>query len=60
MAENSTVLTVGEAARRLERSEQTVRNYEARGKLKACARTSSGVRLFDPGDVERLAAELKK
>ncbi len=59
MTENSTVLTVGAAARQLERSEATVRQYEKRGLLRAVGRTSAGARLFDPADVARLAAELR-
>jgi excisionase family DNA binding protein len=49
-------ITVGEAARILRVSEDTVRRYDAAGVLKA-ARTSSGVRIFDRRDVERVAAD---
>lgn len=46
------VLT-GEVARLLDVSEETVRAYDRRGVLRA-RRTSSGVRIFDRDDVERL------
>jgi excisionase family DNA binding protein len=47
-------VTVGEAARILRVSEDTVRRLESKGTLRA-ARTGSGVRIFDRGEVERVA-----
>ena len=49
-------ITVGEAARILRVSEDTVRRYDATGVLKA-ARTSSGIRIFNRAEVERVALE---
>lgn len=43
----------GEAARILHVSEETVREYDRRGVLKA-RRTTRGVRIFEREDVERL------
>ena len=45
-----------EAARILDVTPATVRDMERRGEL-AAERTSSGVRLFDEGEVRRLATE---
>jgi excisionase family DNA binding protein len=49
-------LTVGEAARALGVSPDTVRLYERHGKLRA-ERTAGGLRLFSPADVEALRRE---
>jgi DNA-binding transcriptional MerR regulator len=51
------VLTVADAARILDRSSDSVRAYERRGRLPA-QRTAGGVRLFRLEDVERLRAGL--
>jgi DNA-binding transcriptional MerR regulator len=51
-----TPLTVGPVARRLQISEDRVRQLANDGALR-CARTSTGIRLFDAVDVERFAAE---
>ena len=45
-----------EAARRLRVSPQTLRLWERLGQIDAI-KTSAGVRLFDPRDIERLASE---
>ena len=47
-------LTVGDVARRLNVSEDTVRSLERSGRLPA-TKTSAGWRLFDPGDVAKFA-----
>jgi len=52
-------LTVGDVARRLNVSEDTVRSLERSGRLPA-TKTSAGWRLFDPGDVERLARDRER
>jgi len=44
------ILTVGETAKMLDRSSETVREYERRGKLKAI-KTRRGFRLFREADV---------
>lgn len=49
-------LLTSEVARILEVSSETVRVWERLGRLPAL-KTGRGVRLFDRGDVERLAAE---
>ena len=49
-------MTIGEAARALERCTETVREYERRGRLPATR--IGGFRIFRREDVERLAAEL--
>lgn len=51
----SEVLTVSEAARRLKVADGTVRRLADRGVLKV-QRTSTGMRLFDRSDVDRVAA----
>ena len=48
------LLTTSRAAQILKASENTVRVLERRGELPA-QRTSSGVRLFEQADVERVA-----
>ena len=58
------VLTTSTVARRLQVSESTVRNLVRSGLLKA-ARTESGIRIFDPADVDqayqaRIAAALPR
>jgi excisionase family DNA binding protein len=50
------LITSSSAARILEVSEGTVRAMERRGELPA-TKTATGVRLFESGDVERVAAE---
>lgn len=50
-------LTVGHVGRYLERSREMVLQYERRGLLTA-ERTTSGIRLFDPAQVQRLKATL--
>jgi DNA-binding transcriptional MerR regulator len=52
----ATVMLASEAARALGMSVDNVRRYGDDGVLRM-VRTSAGVRLFDRGDVERLAAE---
>jgi DNA-binding transcriptional MerR regulator len=52
------LLTTLDAARRLGRSVDRVRDYEREGKLPA-QRTVSGQRLFRAGDVDRLATQLR-
>lgn len=53
------LLTVGEAAKLLDRSTDTVRSYAANGKLPVI-RTLGGLRLFERSDVECLAKQLRK
>lgn len=48
-------LTTSDAAKLLGRTAQTVRSYEAAGRLRA-VRTAGGWRLFLRADVERLLA----
>lgn len=50
------ILTTGMVGRALEVSPESVRNFVRRGLLRATL-TASGVRLFDPADVERFKAE---
>jgi len=52
-------LLVSEAARILNRSAESVREYERSGKLPA-HRSPSGVRLFRESDVQRLAKQLPR
>jgi DNA-binding transcriptional MerR regulator len=52
-------LTVTEAARILNRSGESVRNYERRGILPA-SKTARGIRLFRQRDVEALAERQQK
>jgi excisionase family DNA binding protein len=49
---------VREAARTLGVHENTIRNWESRGLLKAIRLPGSGFRRFRPEDVQRLAAEM--
>lgn len=53
------LLTVGETARRLRRSEQTVRNLEKRGVLQG-SRLSNGTRIFQRDKVEELAQQFNE
>ena len=53
------LLTVGEAAKLLDRSTDTVRGYADNGKLKSL-RTQGGQRLFVMSDVQQLAKELPR
>ncbi len=53
-----TPLTTSGVAKVLDKCEATVRNYAISGRL-SCTRTSSGIRIFDPQDVEQLARELR-
>ena len=55
---NKDLITVSEAARALEVSEQTARNYEARGILKGF-RLSNGVRIFRREDVDQFIESRK-
>lgn len=57
MGSEEKLLTVTDTAHRLNRSGETVRNYERRGILRAL-RTTSGMRLFREKDVAALAAKL--
>ncbi len=50
------LITVGEAARILRVGEETVRRLADTGQLNA-SRTSTGLRIFERGEVERLAVE---
>jgi hypothetical protein len=52
-------LTVTDAARILNRSGESVRNYERRGILPA-SKTARGIRLFKQSDVEALAERQRK
>lgn len=54
--EDAALLLVGTVARRLDVSDDRVRQLERTGVLRAI-RTSTGVRLFDPADVERVRIE---
>lgn len=58
-AGTSTLITVSEAARELEVSENTVRNLSDRGALPS-TRTGGGIRLFKRSDVERLKRDRAK
>lgn len=51
-------LSVRETARRLGVHENTVRNWQDRGVLRAVKLPGSGYRRFDPAEVERLRAEM--
>ena len=51
-------LSVRETARRLGVHENTVRNWEERGLLRAARLPGSGYRRFDLAEVERLRAEM--
>jgi len=51
------LLTTSDAAKQLNRSVDSVRDYEREGKLPA-QKTRSGVRLFKAADVDRLARQL--
>jgi len=52
-------LTTGEVARSLCVAEDTVRRLVTRGIL-SCQRTTSGLRLFDAGEVKRLAEKRRR
>ena len=51
-------LNVRETARRLEIHENTVRNWEERGLIRAVKLPGSGYRRFDLAEVERLRAQM--
>lgn len=51
-------LSVRETARRLDVHENTVRNWEDRGLLRAVRLPGSGYRRFDLAEVERLRTEM--
>lgn len=51
-------LSVRETARRLGVHENTVRNWEDKGLLRAVKLPGSGYRRFDPAEVERLHSEM--
>lgn len=53
---NDTPLLVSDAARRLNRSEETVRHWVDTGRLKA-DRTPGGVRIIRAGDLEKAAGQ---
>jgi DNA-binding transcriptional MerR regulator len=53
------LLTTNDAARILNRSAESVRNYERAGKLTA-QKTPNGQRLFRRGDVEAMAKEMAR
>jgi DNA-binding transcriptional MerR regulator len=46
------LLTVSGAARRLEKSEKTIRHWSDIGRLRTAARLQDGTRLFHPRDVD--------
>jgi DNA-binding transcriptional MerR regulator len=48
-------MTTASVARRLEKSEGTIRAWVRSGRLQPMAITESGVKLFDPAEVNRLA-----
>lgn len=50
-------MTAGDAAAVLGLTPAGVRAMADRGDLRVAARTEGGIRLFDPHEVERLAAE---
>jgi excisionase family DNA binding protein len=51
-------LNVRETARRLEVHENTVRNWEDRGLIRAVRLPGSGYRRFDLAEIERLRAQM--
>ncbi len=51
-------LNVRQTARRLDVHENTVRNWEERGLLRAVKLPGSGYRRFDVAEVERLRAQM--
>jgi transposase-like protein len=51
-------LNVRQTARRLDVHENTVRNWEERGLLRAIKLPGSGYRRFDVAEVERLRAQM--
>jgi excisionase family DNA binding protein len=54
------IVSVGEAARILEKSEATVRNWTEAGILSAFRLAGTGQRLYRRGDVERVAQERRR
>jgi excisionase family DNA binding protein len=56
--ETARMLTVRAAARELGVHENTIRNWEARGVLKAVRLPVSGYRRFDAGQVDRMRKEM--
>jgi excisionase family DNA binding protein len=54
------LVRVGEAARLLSVSEGTVRRWAKEGRLRVAARLSTGDRLFDRQEVERIAQERRR
>ncbi len=58
MAMTPAPLTTASVARRLSVSEGTVRGWVRGGRLSTVATTESGVRLFDPQEVDRLAQQI--
>ncbi len=59
MNEKTQILTVGEAARYLNRSASAVRKYEAQGRISAM-RSERGYRFYFLEELERLRAELAR
>jgi excisionase family DNA binding protein len=53
-------LTVGEAAERLGVSRATLRNWDRTGKLKPHRHPVNGYRLYDPVELEKLLAKVKR
>jgi DNA-binding transcriptional MerR regulator len=53
-------LTTSSVARRLKRAEGTIRGWVRDGRLVPMTQTESGVRLFDPAAIERLATEMEE
>jgi DNA-binding transcriptional MerR regulator len=56
---SETPMTTGAVARRLRKSEQTVRRWERDGRLKA-ERTETGLRIFNAESVAELAVQLER
>lgn len=54
------ILTIGEAARILDVSIPTLRNWDKSGKLKSYRSTGRNIRLYKLSEVNRLVEKLKK
>lgn len=57
--DNERLLTVSDVARVFNRTSDTIRKWERRGKLRAAMKLTGGTRLFRTADVDRLKAELE-